>query len=225
MFDLHLAHQAWCHHAGKTDKPGKDEIEFPPSMIALLRGEATLMETAYEVIVFIQEQFNSSGQLPSSMQNITCALDEVTLRAPIIDPGKMICVGMNYPSPASSSDSDPNYPVLFLKPASTLTGHRQPIVIPRVSQDVFCEGELAVVIGRRGKHIPPEEAFSFVAGYTIANDVGARDLEQRSSQWTTGKLPDTFCPMGPALVTRHEIPDPNALTIKTFLNICKIINI
>jgi 2-keto-4-pentenoate hydratase/2-oxohepta-3-ene-1,7-dioic acid hydratase in catechol pathway len=83
---------------------------------------------------------------------------------------------------------------------------------------VFCEGELAIVIGKTGKHISIENALSYVAGYTIANDIGARDLEQRTSQWATGKLPDTFCPMGPAMVTSNEIQDPNQLTIRTYIN-------
>jgi 2-keto-4-pentenoate hydratase/2-oxohepta-3-ene-1,7-dioic acid hydratase in catechol pathway len=115
-------------------------------------------------------------------------------------------------------DQQAAYPVLFLKSSSTLTGHQHPVLLPRISDEVFCEGELAVVIGKTGKHISIENALSYVAGYTIANDVGARDLEQRSSQWATGKLPDTFCPMGPALVTSDEIPDPNQLTIRTYIN-------
>jgi len=93
-----------------------------------------------------------------------------------------------------------------------------PGLLPRISEEVFCEGELAVVIGKRGKHIPLENALSYVAGYMIANDVGARDLEQRTSQWATGKLSDTFCPMGPALINSDEIPDPNNLTIRTHIN-------
>lgn len=99
-----------------------------------------------------------------------------------------------------------------------LTGYGQPIVIPCLSQEISIEGELAVVIGRRGKHIGQHDALSYVAGYTIANDIGASDLERRSSQWATGKLPDTFCPLGPALITRDEVPDQNALAIRTILN-------
>jgi len=105
-----------------------------------------------------------------------------------------------------------------LKSSSTLTGHQHPILLPRISDEVFCEGELAIVIGKTGKHISIENALSYVAGYTIANDIGARDLEQRTSQWATGKLPDTFCPMGPALVTSNEIQDPNQLSIRTHIN-------
>jgi len=98
--------------------------------------------------------------------------------------------------------------------AGSLIGHNQPIVIPRFSSKIDYEGELAIIIGRRGKYIAEDEALSYVAGYTVANDVSARDLQFRTSQWTTGKMLDTFGPLGPALVTRDEVPDPNALSIK-----------
>jgi 2-keto-4-pentenoate hydratase/2-oxohepta-3-ene-1,7-dioic acid hydratase in catechol pathway len=91
-------------------------------------------------------------------------------------------------------------------------------VLPRVSRQVDYEGELAVVIGKRGKYIPEREALSHVAGYTCANDVSAHDIEFRTSQWTSGKMLDTFCPLGPVLVTPDELPDPDSLRLKTILN-------
>jgi 2-keto-4-pentenoate hydratase/2-oxohepta-3-ene-1,7-dioic acid hydratase in catechol pathway len=91
-------------------------------------------------------------------------------------------------------------------------------VLPRISEQVDYEGELAVVIGKRGKYIPEAEALSYVAGYTCANDVSAHDIEFRTSQWTSGKMLDTFCPLGPVLVTRDEIRNPNALRLRTILN-------
>jgi 2-keto-4-pentenoate hydratase/2-oxohepta-3-ene-1,7-dioic acid hydratase in catechol pathway len=92
------------------------------------------------------------------------------------------------------------------------------VVLPRVSRQVDYEGELAVVIGRRGKYIPEQEALSHVAGYACANDVSANDLEFRTSQWTSGKMLDTFCPLGPALVTLDELDDPLHLPLRTTLN-------
>jgi 2-keto-4-pentenoate hydratase/2-oxohepta-3-ene-1,7-dioic acid hydratase in catechol pathway len=112
----------------------------------------------------------------------------------------------------------PEYPVLFHKVAGSLIGHNQPIVVPRISSKIDYEGELAIIIGRRGKYIAEEDALSYVAGYTVGNDVSARDLQFRTSQWTTGKMLDTFSPLGPALVTRDEVADPNQLAIKTTLN-------
>lgn len=128
-------------------------------------------------------------------------------------PGKIICVGMNYPAPGAPPPDLP-YPVLFLKASSTLIGPGDAIQVPRASQQVFCEGEIAVLIGKQGKHIAREQAWDFVAGLTIANDVGAEDLEQRTSQWQTGKLPDTFLPVGPRLIPLSELPDPANLDIE-----------
>ena len=195
---------------------------YPNALSAELMPEindrvSPFMNAARQTIRYIREaQPNIFAALKSKALLIPS--NRITLKPPVMNPGKLICLGMNYPSPGSVEEQKPAYPVLFLKSSSTLIGHQQPIVLPRISEKVFCEGELAIVIGRRGKHIPLGDATSYVAGYTIANDVGARDLEQRTSQWATGKLPDTFCPMGPALVTSDEIPDPNNLAIRTHIN-------
>jgi len=134
-------------------------------------------------------------------------------------PGKVVCLGLNYRDHAAEAGmAVPEYPVLFHKVAGSLIGHSQPIVIPRISSKIDYEGELAIIIGRRGKYIAEEDALSYVAGYTVGNDVSARDLQFRTSQWTTGKMLDTFGPLGPALVTRDEVADPNQLAIKTTLN-------
>jgi Fumarylacetoacetate (FAA) hydrolase family len=124
----------------------------------------------------------------------------------------VVCLGLNYRSHlAEIGEPASQYPILFHKAATSLIGHEQAIVLPRISRQVDDEGELAVVIGRRGKHIPEQDALSYVLGYTCANDVSAHDLEFRTSQWTSGKMLDTFCPLGPVLVTRDEIPDPGVL--------------
>jgi 2-keto-4-pentenoate hydratase/2-oxohepta-3-ene-1,7-dioic acid hydratase in catechol pathway len=146
------------------------------------------------------------------------AYENVELLAPAIPQGIIFCVGMNYPDPAAPLDERPEYPVLFLKDQRTIHPPNRPIVLPLASEKVFCEGELAVIIGRGGKHIPANKALDHIFGYTIANDVGARDLESRTSQWATGKLPDTFLPIGPILVTASEIPEVNNLAIKVTIN-------
>ena len=146
-------------------------------------------------------------------------LSQVQLLPPVLKPGKIICVGLNYPPHHTSPDwSPPPYPILFHKAASALIGLDAMIILPKISQRVLYEGELAIVIGMRGKNIPIEKALEIVAGYTIANDVSAADIEARSSQWDSGKMFDTFCPLGPALVTTDEIPDPGSLDITTTLN-------
>ncbi|MBT3671058.1 MAG: fumarylacetoacetate hydrolase family protein [Chloroflexi bacterium] len=139
--------------------------------------------------------------------------------SPVSKPGKIICVGLNYPSAKNSDSLDlPHYPILFHKVASSVIGHNQSIKIPKISKAVQYEGELAVVIGERAKQVSIESALDYVAGYTIANDVGAIDVQERSTQWTSGKMFDTFCPLGPTLVTSDEIPSPEDLGISTKLN-------
>jgi 2-keto-4-pentenoate hydratase/2-oxohepta-3-ene-1,7-dioic acid hydratase in catechol pathway len=144
---------------------------------------------------------------------------DIEFLPPLERPGKIVCVGLNYRSHlAEIGEPIPRYPILFDKPATSIIGHGKSIVLPRISRQVDYEGELAVVIGRRGKYIPEEEALSYVAGYTCANDVSAHDIEFRTSQWTSGKMLDTFCPLGPVLLTADEIPDPSSLHLQTLLN-------
>lgn len=165
--------------------------------------------------------FIETDPAPMSRQKtrLFSPLTDLRLLPPIRRPGKLLCVGLNYPMPGSPSASSPaQYPVLFHKAATAMVGHGSPIVIPRFSQEVEYEGELVIVIGKTGRYISKSEALSFIAGYTIANDVGARDVQNRSSQWTSGKMIDTFCPIGPAMVTSDEVPDPNQLQIKTTVN-------
>jgi 2-keto-4-pentenoate hydratase/2-oxohepta-3-ene-1,7-dioic acid hydratase in catechol pathway len=134
-------------------------------------------------------------------------------------PGKIVCVGLNYRSHlAEIGDPTPRYPILFHKPATSVTGPGRPVVLPRVSREVDYEGELAVVIGRQGKYITERDALSYVAGVTCANDVSANDLEFRTSQWDSGKMCDTFCPLGPALATLDEIASPDDLALETRVN-------
>jgi 2-keto-4-pentenoate hydratase/2-oxohepta-3-ene-1,7-dioic acid hydratase in catechol pathway len=156
---------------------------------------------------------------PDHAAELSCPLTEVVFLPPVQRPGKIVCVGLNYRSHlAEIGEPSPAYPVLFQKVVTSLTSHRQPIVLPRVSHQIDYEGELAVVIGRQGKYIDPADALEYVAGYTCANDVSAHDLEFRTSQWTSGKILDTFCPLGPVLATVDDFPDPTNLSLTTTLN-------
>jgi 2-keto-4-pentenoate hydratase/2-oxohepta-3-ene-1,7-dioic acid hydratase in catechol pathway len=144
---------------------------------------------------------------------------KVHLFPPVLRPSKVIGVGMNYQSFITQLGEDPpSHPMLFHKTSSALTGHRQPIQIPPNTDQPVPEGELAVIIGRGGAFIAPDQAMSHVAGYTCANDVSARNLEFQTSQWTSGKMLPTFAPLGPALVSTDEIDDPQALQLRTILN-------
>jgi 2-keto-4-pentenoate hydratase/2-oxohepta-3-ene-1,7-dioic acid hydratase in catechol pathway len=134
-------------------------------------------------------------------------------------PGKIICVGLNYPPAGKLQDwFPPPFPVLFHKPSSSLVGSGKNIILPKISQKVLYEGELAIVIGALAKNVSEINAFGYIFGYTIANDVGAADIEERSSQWASGKMFDTFCPVGPRIVPHEEIGSPAGLDIVTRLN-------
>ena len=138
---------------------------------------------------------------------------------PIDHPGKIICVGLNYRDHAEEQGTAlPEAPLLFAKWQNTLIGPGDPIVIPPVVTKCDYEAELGVVIGERIRDVSAENALEAVAGYVCVNDVSARDLQFADGQWTRGKSPDTFCPVGPALVSRDEIPDPQALPIRAILN-------
>ena len=144
---------------------------------------------------------------------------DVTLLAPIPRPGKIVCLGNNYYGHMGIGRTEPpEYPTFFCKTDNTVIGPGQAIVIPAVTSQVDYEAELAVVIGKRAKHVSQEHALEFVAGYTIFNDVSAKDYQKRTSQWMIGKSFDTFGPMGPALVTADEIPDPHGLELSLTLN-------
>ena len=144
------------------------------------------------------------------------------LLAPVV-PAAMLCIGLNYKHHAAESKAPiPEYPVLFVKNPGALNHPGEPIAIPRHlrSDEVDYECELAVVIGRACKNVSRANALDYVLGYTCANDVSARDWQKIRSggQWCRGKSFDTFGPLGPRLVTRDEIPNPNALQIRTIIN-------
>jgi 2-keto-4-pentenoate hydratase/2-oxohepta-3-ene-1,7-dioic acid hydratase in catechol pathway len=138
------------------------------------------------------------------------------LMAPIIRPGKVICIAGNFP--ALNKMGCPEYPTVFLKPSGGVIGHLQSILIPPICESVAYEVELAIVIGRQCKNLKVEEVTSVIAGYTLANDLGDRLLEKRTSQWTSGKMFDTFTPMGPIVLTKDELGDVNNLKMLTKVN-------
>jgi 2-keto-4-pentenoate hydratase/2-oxohepta-3-ene-1,7-dioic acid hydratase in catechol pathway len=144
------------------------------------------------------------------------------LLSPIV-PADILCIGLNYREHAAESGSPiPTNPVLFIKASNTLNNPGDQILIPRLSSQIDYEGELAVVIGKSAKHVSRERAMEHVLGYTCANDVSARDWQRDpklgGGQFARGKSFDGFCPLGPCIVTRDEIPNPNTLRLRTILN-------
>jgi len=139
--------------------------------------------------------------------------------APVPRPGKIVCVGLNYRDHAEESGlAVPATPVIFSKFSSCVIAPGEPVVIPRTSEKVDFEAELAVVIGKHAKNVRGERAYDYVLGYTVFNDVTARDFQFGDGQWQRGKSCDTFAPMGGTIVTTDEIPDPHTLRIKLTIN-------
>jgi 2-keto-4-pentenoate hydratase/2-oxohepta-3-ene-1,7-dioic acid hydratase in catechol pathway len=146
-------------------------------------------------------------------------LAEVRLRAPVPRPAKFLAIGLNYADHVvETGRSAPEFPVFFNKQTTCVTGPGDPIHIPRVSPMVDYEGELGVVIGRRCRHVPAARALEVVAGYTVVNDVTVRDWQRKAPTMTIGKSFDTHGPTGPWIVTPDEVPDPQDLSIRTWVN-------
>ena len=140
-------------------------------------------------------------------QEATIPIERVRLFSPIV-PGKIICVGRNYATHAKERIVEvPEVPILFLKPQSSIIGPSEPIVLPPQSQRVEHEAELVVIIGKTGRWISPDDSLKYILGYTIGNDVTARDLQNRDGQWTRAKGFDTFCPIGPWIETVLDSSD------------------
>lgn len=150
----------------------------------------------------------------------TVALNSIELLAPVPRPGKIVAAGVNYASHGAEQNRDaPDHPVLFAKLPTSVTGHGAEIRwSTQLTQAVDFEAELAVVIGRTCRRVDESEALAYVAGYTCLNDVSARDLQYSDKQFVRAKSLDTFCPMGPWLVTADEIADPQALRVRCLVN-------
>ena len=160
----------------------------------------------------------AQGGTPSLEQG-SLRLDEIRLEAPMLRPPRIFGIGLNYREHAVESKMQvQKVPTVFLKLSSSVVGPEADVVLPRTVTQPDFEVELAVVIGRPGYRIPADDWESFVFGYTVANDVSARDVQLATTQWTLGKSFPTFAPLGPAIVTRDEVPDPHGLDIKLTLD-------
>jgi 2-keto-4-pentenoate hydratase/2-oxohepta-3-ene-1,7-dioic acid hydratase in catechol pathway len=181
--------------------------ELPASVRLLLEGGPDMLRAAEE----------ATGRANA----VRVAAGQARLMAPVPDPQKVVCVGLNYRDHAAESGAPiPTEPVLFSKFPSALIGHGDTIVLPPVSKEVDYEAELVLVVGKKGRNLTPTAAMGCLAGYTVGHDVSARDWQLRKDgrQWLAGKTFDTFAPAGPWLVTADEVPDPHALDIRLRLN-------
>ncbi|MEM2281600.1 MAG: fumarylacetoacetate hydrolase family protein [Candidatus Bathyarchaeia archaeon] len=147
------------------------------------------------------------------------SMDDVKLLAPLVNPPKIICLGLNYwDHAAECGASIPEEPIIFFKPRTTIVGPNENIVKPCFVRQLDYEAELAVVVGKKAKNVPVSEAENYIFGYTILNDVSARDIQFKDKQWTRGKSFDTFAPLGPCILTRKQMGDPSNLYIRTWVN-------
>ena len=167
----------------------------------------------------LRDQILGLEKSSSRIQNYSFNPAHAVFHAPVTHPQKVIGIGLNYRDHAAETKLDlPKRPLMFGMFANAIIDPEQPIVIPRQSEQVDYEAELGVIIGRRGRHVPVSDALRYVAGYTIVNDVSARDLQFSDGQWLRGKSFDTFLPMGPCLVTQETLRDGDGLAIKLRLN-------
>lgn len=174
-----------------------------------------------DIVEFLALGDSARDAARSALASASSTLDASAVKfLPVVpDPPKFLCVGRNYHEHVKEGPwATPEAPVFFARFGASLVGNRQPIVRPRLSEQLDWEGELAVVIGKRGRHIRPEHALELVAGYTIFNDGSIRDYQARGVQWTAGKNFWRTGPFGPWLVTADEIPNPRALELRTFVN-------
>lgn len=181
--------------------------EIPDSLRQILEGgEATMARV------------RAAAERADAAHVVTLG-DGVRLDAPLRDASKILAIGLNYRKHAEEVGAEiPQKPPVFPKFPNTVVGPGEGVQIPKASTRVDYEGELCVVIGRRGKHIAAADALSYVGGYMVSNDVSVRDWQAHSATWTMGKNFDTHTPLGPWLVTADEVPDPTALTLRTWVN-------
>jgi 2-keto-4-pentenoate hydratase/2-oxohepta-3-ene-1,7-dioic acid hydratase in catechol pathway len=155
----------------------------------------------------------------STLAKISFPVSEMRFLAPIGFPPKILCLGWNYNDHVAETKREvPSEPVVFMKPHTAIAGSGDKIIKRPFVKELDYEGELAIVIGKTAKDVPESEALEYVFGYTILNDVSARDFQFKDKQWTRGKGFDTFAPTGPCIVTCDELPDSSSLSIRTWVN-------
>ncbi len=209
-YRLRTSDAAW-HVGMMRDQAVVDASAYVSSDGKSYSSVQELLPLLEELCVWANQQFDAGNRVLS--------LETLELGPPVPNPDKILCLGVNYREHAAEAQQEiPVVPLVFAKFRNSLTGPTSPILLPRVSKLIDYEGELAVIIGKRCKAVPEQEALHYVAGYSIMNDVTARDIQAQTSQWTAGKALDTFAPMGPGIVPTSQIPDPQTLTLITRVN-------
>lgn len=215
VIDLNRAYRALLEDRGDPRPRAMAKAIVPPDMVQFLQGEERSMEAAKQAVAFVEKQPAATMRAEGILKD----LKAVTLKAPIPTPTKITLMGFNYRAHAAEMlEKVPEVPLLFGAYPSAMNGPGGPIVIPKGSETPDYEAEFGVVIGKRGKNVPPDKAMDHIAGYLIVNDGTDRAWQRKTSQYLIGKTIDTFKVMGPYLVTKDEIPDPHKLAIKLWVN-------
>lgn len=195
------------------------ELVLPASLECLIAGGERVTETVERLLATFRSQDERERE-ESLARGLVTRFSDVRLAAPLTHPSKIIGTGLNYMDHCREQHvAPPPHPILFAKFPSSIVGPSDPIRWDgRLSHQVDFEAELAVIIGRRARQVSPEWALTYVFGYTALNDVSARDIQFGDKQWVRAKSFDTFCPLGPWIVTTDEIPDPGVLGIACHVN-------
>src|SRR6266852_4700642 len=193
---------------------------FPRTILELVQGGEEIMALTREAWEHGQRLVGQTAAEDLAQRRLAYPVKRVRLLAPIPSPARNVfCLGRNYADHAAERGAAaPEHPVYFTKPATAVVGPGDDVVHHAITKELDYEVELTAVIGTGGRDIARADALKHVFGYTIINDVTARDLQKRHQQWFKGKSLDTFCPMGPVLVTADELPDPQALAISLRVN-------
>jgi len=210
LMDLAASGAAYLASRGVVRAEAIADALFPQSTRGFLEGGAASQDMLATML-----DASKSGKFAA----VTQPAGAVRLHAPINDPGKFICIGLNYKDHAAETNNPPpKQPPLFPKWANTIIDPGEPILRPRGEKTLDWEVELGVVIGRTARFVPQDKALDYVYGYTIVNDASARDFQFHTTQWGAGKVGDTLAPVGPYIADRAEIPDPHVLDLKTWVN-------
>jgi acylpyruvate hydrolase len=203
--------------AAATAYPGRLRVPVD-SILPILRGGDQALKDVRAVVDDLLLAI--TGRPRSIPEGVVLRKSSVTLVAPILNPQKIIAVGLNYRDHCEENNLEPpRSPITFAKYPSAIIGPEETIMLhPDETQQVDYEAEFAVVIGKEARRLSEHEVMDCVAGYTIVNDVSARDIQFAEGQWVRAKSLDTFCPLGPVIVTKDEVPDPHSLDIKCILN-------
>lgn len=222
--DLTLAYQIFLADRRDPGAIAQRAAWGREGMIGFLRGGQAAIDTARKVLDFLREARERGRELRGTRGTpVLYEPARVRFHAPVPRPGKVIAMGMNFEDHIRENPKAPRprFPMGFLQAPSTIIGHEDPVLYPRDSQELDYEVEVAFVIGKGGKYIPPERALDHIAGYTLFNDLSLRDIqrgEMKIGLLLMGKNLDTMAPMGPYLVLQDEIKDPHHLEMETWVN-------